>query len=41
MRGHLLLYRKTLAKRLNSDGNLHPAQIDLVARTIARERPPA
>jgi Nuclease-related domain len=41
MRGHLLLYRKGLAKRLNSDGDLQPGEIDLVARTIATELPPA
>ena len=41
MRGHLLLYRKALAKRLNSDGDLQPAEIDLIARTIATELPPA
>jgi hypothetical protein len=41
MRGHLLLYRKALAKRLNSDGELLSTEIDLIARTIATEFPPA
>jgi hypothetical protein len=41
MRGHLVLYRKALAKRLNADGALQPPDIDLIARTIARELPPA
>jgi hypothetical protein len=41
MRGHLLLYRKALAKRLNSDGDLGPAEIDLVTRAITTELPPA
>jgi hypothetical protein len=39
MRGHLLLYRRALAKRLNSDGDLQPAAIDSIAR--ATELPPA
>ena len=41
MRGHLVLYRKALAKRLNSAGDLQPPQIDLIARSIATEFPPA
>lgn len=41
MRGHLLLYRKALVKRLTAAGNLHPAEIDDIARTIAMELPPA
>lgn len=41
MRGHLLLYRKALAKRLNADGALQPADVDLIARTIATGFPPA
>jgi hypothetical protein len=41
MRGHLVLYRKALAKRLNADGALQPPEIDLIARTIATKLPPA
>jgi hypothetical protein len=41
MRGHLLLYRNALAKRLNSDGELQPAEVDLIVRTIATRFPPA
>jgi hypothetical protein len=41
MRGHLLLYRRALAKRLNSDGDLQPAAIDRIARALATELPPA
>jgi hypothetical protein len=41
MGGHLLLYRKALAKRLNSDGDLQRTEIDLIAQTIATELPPA
>ena len=39
MRGHLLLYRKALAKRLNADGPLGAAAIDGLARTIAEALP--
>jgi hypothetical protein len=41
MRGHLVLYRKALAKRLNTDGALRLPEIDLIARTIATKLPPA
>jgi Nuclease-related domain len=41
MRGHLLLYRKALAKRLNADGDLQPTAIDRIARAIATKLPPA
>jgi hypothetical protein len=39
MRGHLLLYRKALAKRLNADGPLGPAAIEELARVIAEALP--
>jgi Nuclease-related domain len=41
MRGHLLLYRKALAKRLNADGPLESTAIDALARTLAAALPPA
>jgi hypothetical protein len=41
MRGHLLLYRKALAKRLNADGALEPAEIEAIARDLTRELPAA
>ncbi len=41
MRGHLVLYPKALAKRLNADGALQPPEIDLIGRGIATEFPPA
>lgn len=41
MRGHLLLYRKPLAKRLNADGPLDSTAIDALARTLAEALPPA
>lgn len=41
MRGHLLLYRKSVAKRLSAAGNLQPAEIALIVRTIATRLPPA
>lgn len=40
-RGHLLIYRKALAKRLNADGSLTPADIDAVARQLAAALPRA
>ena len=40
-RGHLLLYRKALAKRLNADGPLRPARIEQVARHLAASLPGA
>ena len=39
MRGHLLLYRKALAPRLNADGPLEPAAIEGLAHTIAEAFP--
>jgi hypothetical protein len=41
MRGHLLLYRKALAKRLNVDGPLGSEAIDALARALAATLPPA
>jgi Nuclease-related domain len=41
IRGHLLLYRKALAKRLNADGPLQPPAIDALARVLAVALPPA
>lgn len=41
LRGHLLLYRKALAKRLNAQGALSPGAIDALARTLAVAFPPA
>jgi hypothetical protein len=38
--GHLLLYRKALAKRLNVAGPLKPAAIEELARLLARAFPP-
>ena len=40
-RGHLLLYRKALAKRLNASGSLSQATIEHVARYLASAFPPA
>lgn len=41
MRGHLVLYRKALAKRINADGALKQAEIDLIVRTLATKLPAA
>jgi hypothetical protein len=41
MRGHLLLYRKALGKRLNANGSLQPAAIDALARTLVAGLPPS
>lgn len=41
IRGHALLYRKALAKRLNADGPLDGAGIDAVARSLAAAFPAA
>jgi hypothetical protein len=41
MRGHLLLYRKALAKRLDADGPLQLAAIDTLAHTLVVALPPA
>jgi hypothetical protein len=41
LRGHLLLYRKALAKRLNADGPLQPPLIGELARHLAAALPPA
>jgi hypothetical protein len=41
MRGHVLLYPKALAKRLNAEGPLEPAAIDELARGLAAALRPA
>lgn len=41
MRGHLLLYRKALAKRVDADGPLDARRIEAVARQLAALLPPA
>ncbi len=41
MRGHLLLYRKALAKRINADGPLTPETIEAVARRVGTALPVA
>ena len=41
LRGHLLLYRRALAKRLNADGPLSAASIEQLARHLATQLPPA
>jgi hypothetical protein len=41
MRGHLLLHRKALAKRINKQGPLQPPMIDALAHTLAAALPPA
>jgi hypothetical protein len=41
MRGHLLVHRKALAKRLNASGPLQPPVIDALARTLAVALPSA
>ena len=41
MRGHLLLHRKALAKRINKQGPLQPRTIDALAHTLAAALPPA
>ena len=41
IRGHLLLYRKALAKRLNADGPLRPPVIAALAKALAAALPPA
>jgi hypothetical protein len=41
IRGHLLLYRKALAARLNADGKFHAGGIEAIARGLAHELPPA
>jgi hypothetical protein len=40
-RGHLLLYRRALAKRLDADGPLSAASIEQLARHLATLLPPA
>lgn len=40
-RGHLLLYRRALAKQLNADGPLSAASIEQLARHLATLLPPA
>jgi Nuclease-related domain len=39
LRGHLLLYRRALAKRLNTDGPLSSVAIDQLARHLATHLP--
>jgi hypothetical protein len=39
MRGHQMLYRKALAKRLNSDGPTDPGTVMSIARTLAKALP--
>jgi hypothetical protein len=39
-RGHLLLYRRALAKRLNAKGPLSPTTIEEIARCLATALPP-
>jgi hypothetical protein len=41
LRGHLLLYRRALAKRLNADGPLSAVSIEQLARYLATRLPPA
>ena len=41
MRGHLLLYRKVLAKRLNADGQLQSDAIGALAHILVQALPPA
>jgi hypothetical protein len=41
LRGHLLLYRKALAKRLNAEGPLEAVEIERVARELAAALPAA
>jgi hypothetical protein len=41
IRGHLLLYRKALATRLNAEGQLRPIEIEAIARGLAKELPAA
>ena len=40
-RGHPLLYRKRLAKKLNARGPLHPERIRQIAARLADQLPPA
>lgn len=41
IRGHVLLYRKALAARLNADGKLNADEIEAIAHELARELPRA
>ena len=41
IRGHVLLYRKALAARLNADGKLHADEIESIAHGLAHDLPPA
>ncbi len=41
MRGHLLIHRRALAKRINKQGPLQPPTIDAIARTLAAALPSA
>jgi hypothetical protein len=41
MRGHLLIHRRALIKRLNTSGPFDSSVIDTLARTLAGALPPA
>ena len=41
LRGHLLIYSRALAKRLNAAGPIAPASLDDLARNLASALPPA
>ena len=41
MRGHLLLYRKALAKKSKREGPLEQNAIEMLARQLAEALPPA
>jgi hypothetical protein len=41
MRGHLLMYRKALAKQLNAQGPLGASEIEAIVRDLAKKLPPA
>jgi len=41
LRGHVLMYERALARKLNSDGPLTEARIDSLARSLAAALPPA
>jgi Nuclease-related domain len=41
IRGHLLLHRKALTKRLTASGPLDPARIEMLAHALASALPPA
>jgi hypothetical protein len=41
IRGHLLLYHKALAARLNADGKVRADEIGAISHRLACELPPA